>query len=109
MGSFMIEDLTKLVELFLLLKMIVSGRSGGLLLERSMHTLVAAILFRMARLDSFRPNAQLHPPDGKLRQPADAHRAKRRAIVAAYPLGQAILVEESFKAFARRFRSGVLQ
>jgi hypothetical protein len=46
------------VEPGLLLKEVLSGGLGGLLLQGQLHALVAAILLRPARLDAFDVNAE---------------------------------------------------
>src|SRR6478609_9112171 len=52
-------------------------------LERAMHTLVARVLFGVARADALQFDAQLEPPNGQACQPAQCHRRKRGAVVAA--------------------------
>ena len=52
MGSFAIEFVNEVIELFLLLQRVHRWRAGGLLLECEMHSLMAAVLLRMSRLDT---------------------------------------------------------
>src|SRR5215475_9989597 len=51
MRSFTIEFVNEVIELFLLLQCVHRWWSRGLLLECEMHSLVAAVLLRMSRLD----------------------------------------------------------
>src|ERR1700682_1568397 len=53
---FSIEFLNESVETFLLLQAVGAWRTGCFLLECEMHTLVAAVLLRMAGLDTFDRN-----------------------------------------------------
>ena len=61
-----VELLKEGIELCLLLKSVHSRRTGGFLLEREMHALVASVLLRMPRLDALDPNAKPEPPNGQL-------------------------------------------
>src|SRR5256885_5834456 len=45
-----------------LLQEVLGGRLGGLLLERQMHALMAAVLLRVAPLDAFDVDPQPQPP-----------------------------------------------
>jgi hypothetical protein len=58
-----------------------------------MHPLVPPILLRLARHDPLWPDAQLDPPHRQPRQPADARRRKRRAVVRTDRQRQAMLLE----------------
>ena len=68
MGTFVVEDLDKIVEAGLLLKEVCGSRLGGFFLQSEMHALVTAVLLRMARLDPFNANPQAEPPDRELAQ-----------------------------------------
>jgi hypothetical protein len=56
--SFTIEFVNEVIELFLLLQRIHRWRAGGLLLECEMHSLMAAVLLRMSRLDELDVNPE---------------------------------------------------
>jgi hypothetical protein len=58
MRSFTIEFVNEVIELFLLLQRVHRWRAGGLLFEREMHSLMAAVLPRMSRLDALDLNAE---------------------------------------------------
>src|SRR6516225_4683050 len=68
MRAFIVEDVNKVIELRLLLREVQTGRLGGFLLQVQMHSLMAAILLRMARPDPLDPNSQAQPPNRKLAQ-----------------------------------------
>jgi hypothetical protein len=55
----------KVFKLVLLLQESVCRRLGGRLLKREMHTLMAAVLLRIARLYPFDVDAQAQPPHGE--------------------------------------------
>src|SRR5690606_16707645 len=57
-----VVDVDEVVEPALLLEEVRSGRFGGLQLEGEVHTLVTAILLRIARLDAFDGDAEPQPP-----------------------------------------------
>ena len=62
-----------------------------------MEALVPAVLLRMARVDPFMLDAQLDPPGRQCRQPGDAGRRERRAVVGADHLGQAIVPKSTLE------------
>src|SRR5947199_10218672 len=66
--TLVVEDLDELVEPSLLWQKIGSRRLGGFSLQGQMHALMAAVLLRMTRLDSFNANAEPKPPHGQLAQ-----------------------------------------
>src|SRR5215468_9711425 len=68
MRSFAIEFVNEVIELFLLLQRVHGWWAGGLLLECEMHSLMAAFLLRMSRLDALDLNAEPEPPHRQLRQ-----------------------------------------
>jgi len=93
-----IEDFHELIEAGLLLEEVVSGRLGGFFLQGEMHAFVAAILLRMAGLDTFNANAQAEPPDRELAQVKQGMSgSKRNAVIAADVSGQSTLPEKPFK------------
>ncbi len=95
MRPFLVELLREIVEPGLLLETVHARRPGGLLLEREMHPLVAAVLLGMAGLDAFDGDSQSEPPDGKLREVEQAIGVgEGDAIVGADRRGQAALLEE---------------
>src|SRR5262249_59527719 len=61
-----IELAKESIEALLLLQAVKAWRPGGLLLEGEMHTLVPAVLLRMARLDAFDRDAEPEPPHRQL-------------------------------------------
>ena len=69
MWAVVVIPLEKRVEPTLLLQEIGGRGLGRFAFERQVHTLVAAVLFRMAGLDTFDQNAQTEPPDREATQP----------------------------------------
>ena len=80
----------ELVEAGLLLPSVGGGRLRGLLLQRAVHPLMAPVLLRRGGANEMRFDAEPEPPRRKPRQPARPTRAKRRAVVAADRLRQAV-------------------
>ncbi len=66
MGPFGVVAADEVVELGLLLKEVLRGRSGGLDLQGQMHALVAAVLLRMAGLDALDLDAEPQRPTESL-------------------------------------------
>ena len=54
MRPLLIEGADELIEARLLLQEVLGGRLGGLLLERQMHALMAAVLLRVSGLDTLK-------------------------------------------------------
>src|SRR5258708_25527098 len=77
----LIEDATEVVEAPLLGTQAFCRWARRLRLESSMHTLVTAVLLRLARLNALRTDAGLDQFDRQLRQPARSGRRKRRTII----------------------------
>jgi len=61
--AFGVELANEGVEALLLLQTVAAWRPGGFPLEGEMHTLVSAVLLRLARLDALDGNAEPEPPD----------------------------------------------
>ncbi len=74
--------------------------------KREVKALVSAVLLRMARIDPFMPDAELDPPHRQRRQAGGPGRGKRRTVVRADHLRQAVLAERPLK---RRFALGILR
>jgi hypothetical protein len=89
-----VELLAEGVEAALLGALIGPGRPSGGGLERPMHALVSGILLRVAGLDELGVNAAPEEPHAELGEPGQRAAGKRRAIVGADPLGQAVVLEE---------------
>src|SRR3954470_16931684 len=66
MGPIAVELLDEGVEARLLLQHVSRGRFGGVLLQRQMNALVAAVILRMAGLAPLNLNSQPQPPDRQL-------------------------------------------
>src|SRR6266567_2205655 len=96
-GTHLIVFLPKAIQRLLLLAAIARRRLRGLGFQRAMHTLVPAVLLRMPGLDALGHDAQLDPPHRQTRQPGQRPRSKRRAVVGADGLRQAVLAESRFK------------
>jgi hypothetical protein len=81
--AFVVVDAPKAAEAELLRGERVRGRLGGLLLERPVHALVAAVLLRLAGGNALGPDAELDPPNRQPRQPARCDRGERRPVIRA--------------------------
>ena len=68
-------------------------RHGGLLLERAVDALVAAILLRLAGVDALVTNAERDPPGRELGEPARPGRGEGGTIVAADRLWQPVFAK----------------
>ncbi len=77
----MVVGVAEAIELPLLTHAGESRRPGGLRLQRAVHPLVGAVLFRMAGLDAHVPNAQANPPDIQGAEAVHPERAERGPIV----------------------------
>lgn len=78
--SLMVVGVAEPIELPLLAHAGESWRPGGLRLQRAVHPLVGAVLFRMARLDAHVANAQAKPPDIQGAEAVNPERAERGPI-----------------------------
>ena len=67
--------------------------SGNVLLESSVHVLVAAVLLRLARSYAFREYAQSDPPGRESGYPAGGDACKGGAVIRANDPGQAIFTK----------------
>src|SRR3989442_10393094 len=72
-------------------------RPRGLGLEGFVHPLVATVLLGVRGLNELGPNPQADPPHRERREPAQGRRRKRRAVIGADPLGQAVAAKEPLK------------
>src|SRR5713226_1130122 len=80
--SFMVVGVAEPIELPLLPHAGERWRPSGLGLQGAVHPLVDAVLFRMARLDAHRPNAQTNPPDTQGAEAVNPERAEGGPVVA---------------------------
>jgi len=87
--SFGIEFLDKVVESGpVVAGLFISGRSGCFFFQREMHTLVAAVLLRVARRDALDGDAEAKPPHREFGEIEEAVRTgERHAIVGPDRLG----------------------
>ena len=98
MRTLLVEDVHELVEAGLLLEEVGGGRFRGLFFQGEMHAFVAAILLRMAGLDTLNANAEAKPPDGKFAEVEQSMgRCKRDTIVAADVSRQATFLKQPLK------------
>src|SRR5712671_2369156 len=77
-------------------------RASRFRFEHGVELLMRAVLFRVARQNAFGANAQLQPPHGEARQPAQAGAGEGGAIIAAQAEGQAVLRKGAREAVPRR-------
>src|SRR6516164_5426196 len=63
-GSLVVVAVDEVIEPGLLLQEVFGGRFGSLQLQGQMHTLMSAVLLRMAGLDALDLDAEPEPPDG---------------------------------------------
>jgi hypothetical protein len=68
MGPLLVEGADELIEASLLLEEVLGGGLGGLLLERQMHALMAAVLLRVSGLDALDIDPEPQPPHRQARQ-----------------------------------------
>ena len=97
MGAQFIELFAELIEASLL-----TAQGGGrwpscFLLERSVHALVSAVLFRMTGLDEFRIDPESDPPDRETTQSSNGRGGEGHSIVGANDFGKSVLLEEAAK------------
>src|SRR5690606_25870216 len=98
--AFAIEFADEGIEPGLLLQEVHARRTGGLLLEGSMHALVLAVLVRTTRLDPLDRDAEAQPPDGQPGQIVEPiGRCEGEAIVASYRGWQTAIGEETSEEF----------
>src|ERR1700747_309064 len=94
MRPLIVVAIDEVIELGLLLQEVFSRRLGGLELQGQMHTLMPAVLLRMAGLDPLDLDAEPEPPD---RQPAQSEQrigtGKGNAVVGANGPRQAKFLE----------------
>jgi hypothetical protein len=71
--------------------------SRGLLFQRSMHALVAAVLLRLAWLDPFMPDAQSQPQHRELTQSCGCSTGEGSSVVGANRFRQSELTKGGFE------------
>ncbi len=111
MRTFGVELVNEGIKAVLLLQAVEAWRSCCFLLQGQVHALVAAILLRMARLDTFDRNPEPEPPDrelGEIEQGIGA--GEGHAVIGADGKRQAALAEQALegcdgRVFARRIES----
>src|SRR5689334_25368564 len=82
MWALLVVALDKSVEARLLLQDVRGGRLGGFGLERQVHALMPAVLFRMAGADALDLNPEPQPPDRQTTQAVQrVRRRKRHSVV----------------------------
>src|SRR5262249_49239926 len=74
--AFAVEHVDETVEAFLLREEVRSPRAGGLLLEREVHALVAAVLLGVGGLDAFVTDTEPAPPHGQSTQARQRRRSE---------------------------------
>lgn len=84
-GPLVIEDIPELVEPALLSPQVFPRRLRCPSFERSVHPLMPAVLLRLSGLDLLRPDPQLNPPDGELREAAEGVGGEGLTVVGADP------------------------
>src|SRR5581483_10685209 len=96
--AFGVEFGDKGIEAGLLLQTVLPWRSGGFLLQREMHALVAAVLLRLAGLDALDGDAEAQPPD---REPGEVEEriwaGEGNAVVGADGERESALGEQPFE------------
>jgi hypothetical protein len=100
--TFIVELLDEHVELALLTLERVGGRSCGLVLQCSMHTLMTTVLLRFAGLDEIGQHAELNPPGRQARQSRKRVSGERRTIVATDESGETEFPKDASKIQALR-------
>src|SRR5476651_1981643 len=101
MRPFMVVIVNELIEASLLPIECRVRRSRGLRFERSMHSLVSAILFGMTGNDAFDSDPQTDPRQREPGKPRQAWRSKRTAVVRENRSGQAVRSEYAFEGASR--------
>lgn len=106
MRTLVVEEPPMRIEAPLLRAWGARGRGAGVLLQRQMKALMAAILLRRPGRDAVEGNAQLQPPHRELGQAARARRGKGRPVIAAQRPRQSVLAKGALqpRAHAARIR-----
>src|SRR5882757_1836130 len=109
MRPFGIELADEGVEAFLLLQAVAAWWPGCFLFEGEVHSLVTAVLLRMAGLDAFDGDAEPEPPDRELREIEQGiGTGEGHAVVGAHGKRQAALAEQPFEGGnCRLFAGGI--
>ena len=91
MGAFLVVLLPKPIKHLLLRESVAGRRPGGLLLEGSVHPLMARILLRMPGLDPQRLDPQSNPPNGQPGKSRHPRGRKRGPVIRKNRPGESIL------------------
>src|SRR5215218_9040978 len=88
--------MSELVETALLGCEVRRQRINGRRLEAAVHAFMAAVLPRLAWSDALRTNTESDPPLGQGADATDSKRGKRRAVIRADAIGQAVFPKRPF-------------
>src|SRR6202167_4209300 len=100
------EERNELIAAGVLLAAGLGGRSSGVLLQGSMHALMASVLLRRAGVDPLQTDAELQPPHRELAQAGGPDAGERRSIVHSHSQRQATFAKQllASRAHARQPR-----
>src|SRR5271154_2469589 len=101
-----VEERNELIEAGLLLATGLGGRSSGVLLQGSMHALMASVLLRRAGVDPLQTDAELQPPHRELAQAGGPCAGEGRSFVHSHSQRRAALTKRLLesRAHARQRR-----
>ena len=101
-----VEERNELIEAGLLLAAGLGGRSSGVLLQGSMHALMASVLLRRAGVDPLQTDAELQPPHRELARAGGPDAGEGRSIVHSHSQRQATFAKQllASRAHARQRR-----
>jgi hypothetical protein len=108
-GAHFVEGMPKGVEAALLGAEGARRRPRGLGLEIAMHPFVAAILLGRGGLDELGADAELEPPDAKLREAPEGARGEWLAIVRADARGEAVRAKQAAEDQLRRLQERAVE
>src|SRR5882672_10391001 len=97
MRTVFVVDVLEHAQALKLLAQAAGRRFGGVLQQGQMHSLMPAILLRLAGGDPFRQHTGLDHLDRQLRQSAGTARGKGRTVVGAQPMRKAELAKGRFQ------------
>ena len=98
MGSLAVELLNEGVEARLLLQHVGRGRFGGVLLQRQMHPLVAAVILWMPGLAALDLDPQPQPPDRQLAESVERVRGgEGHPVICADRLREPIFLKRALE------------